>query len=246
MGTYRRKILMDRNKVRRLHRGVWENSSDPIMRSIFQSDPHCEWPIFVDGGAAFGYYSIMALQEDRGNRCRQVHAFNPHAKFAASMRLNLEDNAERLGLDITSNTKQRVCINQVALDAKTHDERKMFGFGYENGLGRGVEQMSVRVASLDSFFAQWIDSGQLDLDQEKRKVLLVKFDIEAAELEALRGSQELLKNCRVKNWVIGIHDEDFVRPITELLVSNGYNISQAVAFVRGQPNGEVVASCNST
>ena len=68
--------------VKRLQSGVWESSMDPWIQQALQSDPRCERPLFVDAGAAFGYYSLRALQSS----CRVVHAFNPHPIFAGFMR----------------------------------------------------------------------------------------------------------------------------------------------------------------
>ena len=74
--------LLNEEQVDRLQSGLWEASTDPWIQQALLTDPHCRRPLFVDAGAAFGYYSLRALQTS----CRVVHAFNPHPVFAGFMR----------------------------------------------------------------------------------------------------------------------------------------------------------------
>uniref|UniRef100_A0A7S4V5B2 Uncharacterized protein n=1 Tax=Alexandrium monilatum TaxID=311494 RepID=A0A7S4V5B2_9DINO len=109
--TFRMSILEpggpedDSDKIGRIRRGTWEAAEDPHIQRILDSDPNCSYPVFVDGGAAFGYYSLLAAQK---HPCREVQAFNPHPMFAYAMRLNLEDNARAHRID-----PSRVCINRL-------------------------------------------------------------------------------------------------------------------------------------
>jgi len=102
----------------------WEDGVDQeIMREL---DKNC---VFVDGGAAFGYYSILARRAGA-----TVHAFNPHPRFAAEMRENLALN----------NITDGVHIHEAALGAEKGHARLEYGTGAQ--LGRGVP---VRVTTLD-------------------------------------------------------------------------------------------------
>ena len=88
----------------RLRSGIWEPRMAPWIREVLQSDPRCTRPLFLDLGAAFGYYSLQS------DSCRVVHAFNPHPIFASFMRLNVRDNLKRRSI-----LNQQVCVNELAL-----------------------------------------------------------------------------------------------------------------------------------
>lgn len=229
--SYRTHILTGENnkgrdKLTPIKLGVWEAGQDPQMQAIFESDPNCTRPIFVDGGAAFGYYSVLAMRQ---SHCREVQAFNPHPKFAYAMRQNVEDNIQDLHLSAA-----KVCINRVALSGA--DSTMQMPYGYGGSIGKlGPETVQVPVTSLDIFFRKHIPAD--------KKVLMVKLDIEGEELNAMAGARALLRGCRVKHWVIGIHRKTFVEPIVSLLKENGYRITAGETQVPGQPNGLVMASC---
>mmetsp|Transcript_82433 Transcript_82433/g.150886 ORF Transcript_82433/g.150886 Transcript_82433/m.150886 type:complete len:147 (+) Transcript_82433:33-473(+) len=146
------------------------------------------------------------------------------------MRLNIEDNLK------SEKISDKVCINRWALS--DHEGKAQFGFGMGGGMtgGYGGEPVEVNVTTLDAFFAQYIDP--------KKKVLLVKLDVQGEELKVLRGARELLKGCRVKNWVIGVHEGVSSHKVANILKRNGYQI---VSLVRKsgpkQLDDEVVARC---
>jgi FkbM family methyltransferase len=216
-----------KDKIARIQRGVWEDDQDPYMTAAFNGDPNCEYPIFIDGGAAFGFYSLLA---QRLQSCRKVHAFNPHPRFAFAMGLNLQDNDA--GGRINSDS---ACINRKAL-AKANGNVQ-FNFGYGGGIGVGDKSKAVTVpmVNLDSFFD---DNVPPDM-----RVIMVKLDVEGQELEVMKGATKLLKGCRVKHWAIGIHKDHLLDPVKEILLQSGYTIDRANKMVAGQPNGEVLAHC---
>ena len=194
------------------------------MQRILESDPDCTRPIFVDGGAAFGYYSILAM---RASRCRQVQAFNPRPKFAYAMRQNVEDSMYNLHLSTTN-----MCINRVAL--LSADSTMQMAYGYGGRIGKsGSEAVQVPVTSLDNFFQDHIPAH--------KKVLMVKLDVEGQELNVMMGARKLLQGCRVKHWVIGIHTKKGAESIERVLKENGYTI--IATNDDQQPNGLVMASC---
>lgn len=222
-----RSAQFTRDKSTRIESGVWEADQDPYMQKAFDSDPNCEYPLFIDGGAAFGYYSLLAMSM---HSCRKVHAFNPHPRFAYAMGLNLLDNAKAQRIDSSS-----ACINKLAL-AKSKGSVK-FNFGYGGGIGVGSTSQAVTVpmTDLDSFFDEYVPQGM--------RAILIKLDVEAQELEVMKGATKVLQGCRVKHWAIGIHRAHLLAPVKQILTQNGYTIDSAAALVNGQPNGEVFAHC---
>jgi len=222
--TFRRGILQA-NQKQRLETGVWEYGTDTWLQEAVASDPHCSRPLFVDAGAAFGYYSLRALQQP----CRSVHAFNPHPKFAGVMKLNVEDNLRQHSL-----VNDKVCINQVALSNQSGSVN--FTFGYGSGIGRGGSDMTeVPMTTLDEFFTKSIDPSV--------QVIAVKMDVEAQEVNVMNGATQLLKNCRVKHWSIGIHIPRYKAIVEDIMQRNGYTVLQNTDKRQDHGNVEVLASC---
>lgn len=238
--TFRERLLRpsgpddDSRKIERIRSGVWEAVEDPFIQRILDSDPNCTYPVFVDGGAAFGYYSLLAAQK---HACREVQAFNPHPQFAYAMRLNVQDNARAGLLD-----PRRVCANRAALSHRPRSLRLAAGYGGRlfngsrgGGGAGGPPGVEVPVTSLDAFF-------EAHVPLEKR-VILVKLDIEGEEANTLRGATRLLEGCRVKNWVISLHNHRHWSTVLRVLRRHRYRITFSEFEVAGQPNGMVAAEC---
>ena len=218
-----RKHILDDDKIRRLESGVWEMEEQPYIEKAFNSDPNCTRALFIDGGAAFGYYSILASVR---NPCREVQAFNPHPRFAEVMKLNVQDNVKSGVL-----TSPRICINKVALSSE--EGMANIDFGYGEHISRA--NVPVSMTSLDAFVENNVPGD--------KKILLVKLDVEGQEANVMKGAAKLLRGCRVKFWSIGIHGAHLLKPVVDALEDNGYAITSAVAVVEGQPNGQVTAEC---
>jgi FkbM family methyltransferase len=216
-----------REKSERIESGVWEADQDPYMRKAFNSDPNCEYPLFIDGGAAFGYYSLLAM---RLHSCRKVHAFNPHPRFAFAMGLNLQDNTKAQRIDSSS-----ACINKLALAKGKGSVQFNFGYGGGIGVGSHSNAVTVPMTDLDGFFDEYVPHGM--------RVILIKLDVESQELEVMKGATRVLQGCRVKHWAIGIHRDFLLEPVMQILKKSGYTIDSAAKMVAGQPNGEVFAHC---
>lgn len=224
--TFRTYILDKTPELRqeaRLKSGVWEQTEQRFIEDVFQSDPKCTRPIFIDGGAAFGYYSLLASVH---NPCREVQAFNPHPQFAESMKHNILDNVKSKVLKAP-----KICINRLALARK--EGKGMIDFGYAGHLeSLGRKPVAVQITSLDAFAEKHLPSN--------KQILMVKLDIEGQEVGALQGATKLLQGCRVKHWAIGIHRNQ-TDPVVAILKRNGYQIVSSSGH--GQPNDEVLAKC---
>jgi FkbM family methyltransferase len=131
--------------------------------------------VFFDVGAHIGQYSLMAAQ-----LCREVHAFEAHHPTAEALRHN-----------VTSNGLANVTVNGCAvcdhLGTATFHESSADNPGASSlyGEGRSVE---VGTITLDSYCAN------LALDN---KPIVLKIDVEGAELSVLRGAENLLARGNV-------------------------------------------------
>jgi len=230
--TFRTYILDKRqHQAERLKRGVWEASEQTFIVNAFKSDPNCTRPVFIDGGAAFGFYSLLAAFH---SPCREVQAFNPHPLFAECMKQNIDDNVRSGVL-----RAPKICINQLALAGREGMTKIDFGYDAKvaNMTNMSFIPVPVRMTSLDAWAEQHLPGD--------KQILLVKLDIEGKEVEALGGATKLLQGCRVKFWAIGIHypETRSLRSVVATLTKNGYRILSSSRNARGQPNGEVLAQC---
>lgn len=184
------------------HASWWSFQDEEEVRARWWTPREGE--LVLDVGAAFGSYALQALA--RGAR---VVVFNP-ADFDAALCLhNVGLNpgfAERFaqtregigGKDGFFNPRLSKFADVLPPGART------------NGAG-GVtceEDEWIRVRSLDSWMAERPGLGKVDW---------LKFDIEGAELEALRGAEQLLRQDRPK---ILVENHQFHHPTMEKDVAN--------------------------
>ncbi len=157
--------------------------------------------VFFDVGAHIGQYSLMAAEF-----CREVHAFEANYPTAEALRRN-----------ITSNGLANATINQRAVcdyvGTATFHESSADNPGASSlyGQGRSVE---VRTITLDSYCAN------LALDN---KPIVLKIDVEGAELSVLRGAESLLARGNV---II------FAEVIDSLQRRAGSSCNEVLAYLR--------------
>jgi FkbM family methyltransferase len=122
----------DDHRLRRFERGsnLWEDGVEQKVVAALSPGS-----IFVDGGAAFGYYSILAHRAGA-----TVHAFNPHPRFAQDMVENLDLNGVTTG----------VCLHRSALGEAPGHARLEYG----TGAGLGTRGAHVAVTTLDLLAGQ--------------------------------------------------------------------------------------------
>jgi len=222
--TFRKHILKS-NQPERILSGIWEKQDQVYMERAFKSDPNCTRPVFIDVGAAFGYYSLLAAVS---KPCLQVQAFNPHPRFAEVMKLNVEDNIKSELLK-----SPNICINMAALSDTEGTTYMSFGYGGRIGHTRSSKTVKVPMTTLDAFVEKNVPRDT--------QILLVKLDVEGQEANVMKGAAKILQGCRVKFWTIGIHSNHLLQPVVDALKDNGYKITKASA--NGWPNGQVTAEC---
>ena len=127
--------------------------------------------VVVDVGANAGYYSLTAASSVGPSG--QVYAFEPGA---ISCRL-LERSAAANGF-----------TNVKVFECAASDREGMVGFGMDDSNGRishdGVADLQVRSVMLDRVLA------------ERRRVRVIKIDVEGAEARVVRGATELIRRDR--------------------------------------------------
>lgn len=129
----------DDHRLLRFQRSpYWEKNVEDHLLPLIGKET-----VFVDGGAAFGYYSILAH-----NAGAYVHAYNPHPTFVKNMNENLNIN----------NVSSRVCVHNKALG----DQKGTTHIEYGTGRGIGKKGELVEITTLDTL--EHVDVVKLDIE----------------------------------------------------------------------------------
>ena len=163
--------------------------------------------IFLDIGAANGYFSFLAARQLNGSG--RIEAFEP-----------APDNCERLERARQLNGYSNVTLHQVALADKDGSARLNLApisghhslVGVENGHGT----VRVPIQTLDGVLS---GNGGLKVD-------VIKLDVEGAELRVLHGAQRTLEaNPRVKLLIdLHRHKEGLPRQVIAHLRELGFGV----------------------
>jgi len=152
---------------------------------------------FVDCGAYIGDTLVEFIKRSNGK-------FNHAFCFEASPKifLDLEATARNLGLESSK-------ISCYSKGVWSKNETLNFSF---NGIGSAVcdnGEEKISVVKLDDFLSE----------QEKGKITFIKMDIEGAEIDALRGMSEIIKNNKPKLAVCVYHKPEHFWEIPFLIKS---------------------------
>ena len=157
----------------------------------------------LDIGAAVGYYTLLAarLVGPKGS----VVAFEPHPENLRYLRRHVHQN---------SLTNVRI-LNVAVAD---RDGTARFGGGTGSGTSRLQEEgeFEVAVRRLDGLAETHALAPQL-----------LKIDVEGAELDVLRGSADLIRECRPTIF-LSTHGPMHHAPCCLLLESWGYELAPIV------------------
>lgn len=143
--------------------------------------------VFVDGGCCDFETSRLFLQRarDAGADCRKIYAYEPDKENFRKCK----DNIEKLGLDF---------VSLVPAGLWSEDTNLCFlaqGNGASHLMPAGGDcSDAVRVVALDSNITE--------------KVTYIKMDIEGAELEALKGAQNIILRDRPKLAICLYHKKE--------------------------------------
>jgi len=179
-----------------LDRGfVYEGEIERFLRSIADVDYG-----FVDGGANFGYWSVLVSSRPFGSH--PVIAIEASSANAARLTRNSELNGGRL--KILHRAVGATTGNKVWLSGAKHEA---FRVGEANGndadAGEHVEMMA-----LDSL----LDQGLVAPGQR----LVIKLDVEGMEIDAAKGGQRLLQNETV--IIVEDHGADRAHTVSRYLL----------------------------
>lgn len=233
-----RQVQVDRYMEVNLHEPVEEEHFTNIIKAIDNSEA-----IFIDIGAAIGYYAILAkhLRPDI-----IVHAFEPldlHRQY-------FQENIALNSIDTTNIRIHQEAISDRLAQADFSDR------GYGSGLV--TPKKSSRFHQLKRTIKNIIKPSQtsnkkkhyekvqtITLDSFVKTlsnaVYLVKIDVQGAELKVLKGAQEAIKSKAIQHWIIGTHSEQIHEHCIQFFQENGYNISYENQQPQYQPDGIVIA-----
>ena len=169
---------------------------DPLQRAMaaqrrYESDVTWIYPYLlrpgdhvVDGGAHIGYLTLLASR--CVGRSGEVHAFEPVPRTFAA----LEEN-------VRLNGAANVRVNRVALAARPGEIELEVPIDPEGEglLAWGATSVHLRRGPIERAPAQTLDAYARA--HRLGHIALLKLDLEGAELEALRGMDELLASARI-------------------------------------------------
>ena len=184
-------------------------------------------PVFLDIGAAVGYYSVLVKQLRPAARVFAIEALPRHVTaLRATLALN--------GLAPTD-----VAVMPIAVSSKT-GKASFLDHGYGSQLSsanmkrRGVAELEVEARSLENIIAE---IGRVDL---------MKMDIQGAELEVLRAARGPLLAGAIARAVVGTHGRDIHKSVRAVLEQATFSVDFDDPAPAMQPDGLIVASFASS
>ena len=179
-------------------------------------------PIFLDVGAAVGYYSILIKLRFANARVISVEPLPRHIKA-------LQNNLILNGLNFTDVSILPVAISTVNGTAPFIER------DFSSMLGSPLTRSSLHVAT------RTLSSILSELPQ----VHLMKMDIQGAESEVLMSAHTVLSEGRIRHMVIGTHDEKKHQALVGFVKTAGYRVAVDDPSPPMQPDGLIVATFDS-
>jgi FkbM family methyltransferase len=233
--VYREQLLdlqLNRYQEVNLHEPVEEAEFTKILQE-YPASPF----VFVDIGAAIGYYCILAkkIRPDI-----VIHAFEPlglHRQyFHENLLLNqMDDSKITLYSDAISDNNGKATLRHESFGSGlVHQSKRSVLKKIKNRLRDLMKSKSsseiVKTITLDSFAANLGTA-----------LHLVKVDVQGFETEVLKGASQILKQGSVKHWIIGTHSAALHESCCRLLLENQYQIIFDEQDLEHQPDGLLVA-----
>jgi len=172
---------------------VYEGEIDRFLKNVADVD-YC----FIDGGANFGFWSVLASSHPLGSH--PVIAIEPSSTNIKRLSRNAELNNARFKIlhrAIGSTTGDQVWLSGVKHEA--------FRISKANGSESGERIETVALNNL-------LDQG-LVLPGQK---LVIKLDVEGMEIEAVKGGKRLLQNEAV--IIVEDHGADRTHAVSRYLL----------------------------
>lgn len=163
----------------------WEEfESELFKKNIKEGD------IILDVGAHIGYYTLIASKYVGKNG--QVFAFEPDSKNFGLLEKNIKENKLKNVILVNKPVTRKGGKIKLYLNKKNTGDHRI----YNSKDGR--ESIVINSVSLDDFFKDF-----------KKRISLIKMDIQGAELEAISGGLSLIKNnpnikIFIEFWPMGL------------------------------------------
>jgi FkbM family methyltransferase len=171
---------------------------------------------FVDGGANFGFWSVLASSRPFGSH--PVVAIEASSRNAAKLTRNAELNGGRF--KILHRAVGSTSGNKVWLSGAKHE-------AFRVGEANGAAGESVEMISLDGL----IDQGHV----APGKRFIIKLDVEGMETDAVKGGQRLLQNeCAI---ILEDHGADREHLVSRHVMEN----TPCRVFIFDEVKGQYVA-----
>lgn len=151
---------------------VYEVEIERFLRAVADADYS-----FIDGGANFGFWSVLASSRPYGSH--PTVAIEAASSNAARLTRNAELNGRRF--KVLHRAVSGTTGGHAWIGASAKHEAFAVTAGDGDGTGERVELMA-----LDSL----LDQGLIERGQR----LVIKLDVEGLEIEAARGSKRLLQS----------------------------------------------------
>lgn len=233
--------LMELQRRRYEIRNVHEAEEEDIFRQIIRE--LSADAVYVNIGAAIGYYPILARKISPG---LEIHAVEPLGRHRDFMRENLTLN-DLEQTDIT--------IHGEAISA-SNGRVMLIDSGYGSSIyPRLTPQMPIRNLLKAVLFAvPYIGKNAGSISKERSITLdrlmqrigspvdFLQMDVQGFELDVLRGATESLASGQVQTFLIGTHKVWIHSSCVTLLQDFGYQIKVDEEEVAGQPDGIILAS----
>jgi FkbM family methyltransferase len=232
-------IQRERYKKANVHEPVEEDLFIRLVKAIPQDG------CFVDIGAGFGYYAILAKLLVRGLTVYAIEPLERHRLFLA----------ENCLLNELSVTDFIVLENGIAL---SNGMRLFAEAGYSSHVlhGRGRLKYLIKALKRKVFFKDGVAGPEnrssvvaiktvtLDwlIEQTARLVDLVQMDVQGLEDEVLRSGSNSMRTGKVKTFLIGTHGPRIHRKCIDILKMHRYEIEFDKDNPADQPDGIIVAS----
>ena len=189
-------FLPGKNLVERhiIKRGVWEREQ---VDYFFSAAKQKQCDVFLDVGANFGYYSLIAM---RLNMFAEVHAIEPHPKIYSLLLNHIRIN------NFNAITPHNIAASDSKDDMFITKEAKGSAMVFKD---EKENTIVIQSATLDSVFSF---SG---------RNIAVKIDVEGHEVAALAGMKELLAN---NNILLQIEVWGHKPESVHYLINNGFRL----------------------
>lgn len=228
--------LIPQQRARYRAHNVHEATEEGIFLELIDNMPPDA--IYLDIGAAIGYYPLLAKLQSPGLR---IHAAEPLARH----RSYLQENILLNGFSSADFT-----IHDQAVAAS----EGMVGF-IDDGFGSSIASNALSSPSLKLVIKsllgrmrpatlQKIEAITLDrlVETIGEPIDLVQIDVQGFELDVLRGAVASLEKGDLQKFLIGTHGARVHQACARLLQQYGYHIEVDQVQAQGQPDGILVAS----